>query len=145
VFIFNRDCVLLIKQKDKNKPGYEKWNGLGGHVERGENPLDSARREIWEESGLKVENIKLKYITFIEENNQGICLFIFSGYSKNSSLVKSDEGDVRWFSEKEIKDLVTMNDLPELLNVIKRTKRNKSLRFLDINYKNGKVRIDSIN
>ena len=57
IFIRNDDEILLIKgAKDKKIwPGL--YNGIGGHLERGEDPLSAAHRELFEETGLK--NIQL--------------------------------------------------------------------------------------
>ena len=45
------DSVLLI---EKNRPDWQKgnWNGVGGHIEDGETPIDAMRREFKEETGL---------------------------------------------------------------------------------------------
>lgn len=49
-FLFADDEVLLIK---KNHPSWQfgKLNGLGGHIEENESPLDAMIREFEEESG----------------------------------------------------------------------------------------------
>ena len=36
IFLFNNNKVLLIKQNEKEKIGFGRWNGVGGHVEKGE-------------------------------------------------------------------------------------------------------------
>lgn len=54
-FIFDAQLqnVLLIQ---KNRPDWQKgkWNGLGGHVEKGETYLQTIEREVFEESGLNI-------------------------------------------------------------------------------------------
>lgn len=54
-FAFDRDRenVVLIK---KVWPEWQagRWNGVGGHIETGESPLDAMKREFAEEAGLYI-------------------------------------------------------------------------------------------
>lgn len=46
VLSFYQGKLLLSRHKDRTA-----WETQGGHIERGETPLDAARRERYEESG----------------------------------------------------------------------------------------------
>jgi 8-oxo-dGTP pyrophosphatase MutT (NUDIX family) len=46
-------CVLLLRDPDPEWGGY--WYLPGGGIEEGETPEEAARREVYEETGLKVE------------------------------------------------------------------------------------------
>ena len=48
-------CVLLIR---KARPAWQagKLNGIGGHIEPGETPINAMEREFYEEAGLTVLN-----------------------------------------------------------------------------------------
>jgi len=52
--------LMLYRNKKENDYHEGKWNGLGGKFELGETPEECAIRELKEESGLTVENPKLK-------------------------------------------------------------------------------------
>lgn len=58
-FLFDRSSknVLLIK---KNRPEWQngKLNGVGGHIEKGEKPIEAMIREFKEETGLLITNWK---------------------------------------------------------------------------------------
>src|SRR6266700_7531877 len=50
VFAVNNGKVLL-----RHHEKYNTWLGVGGHVDPGETPVDTAHREVMEEVGLKIE------------------------------------------------------------------------------------------
>ena len=59
-FVICGDEILLI---NRNKPPFMGlWNAVGGHIEEGETPEQSAIREIKEESGLIVKNVELQSV-----------------------------------------------------------------------------------
>ncbi len=51
-FCLSGDRVLMLRRRSEPWAGL--WNGLGGKIEPGENPLESVRREVLEEAGLDV-------------------------------------------------------------------------------------------
>ena len=60
-----KEVVLIQKNRPKYLVGL--WNGVGGKVERGENPYDATVREFFEEAGLYVGGWEL----FLELENPG--------------------------------------------------------------------------
>lgn len=79
-FLFRGEKILLAMKKQGF--GIGKWNGYGGKLENGEEPIDGILREIEEESGLKIpkDNCKeLGYIDFYfndkEEWNQKVIIY----------------------------------------------------------------------
>src|SRR5688500_8879911 len=76
-FVFHGDEILLMKRGPHKKIFPNQYNGLGGHIERDEDPLTSARREILEESGLDVEELRLYAVYNIDAGHEtGIILFV---------------------------------------------------------------------
>ncbi len=60
VFILDASGRILLQQRDDHTPpaGYGRWNVPGGHREPGETPEETARREIEEETGLRLRSLR---------------------------------------------------------------------------------------
>lgn len=135
IFLFNDAEILLIRQNSDKKPGFGKWNGIGGHIEEGEDLYFAAKREIIEETGLSIENITLKFITIIPDKKDiGVCLFIFSGNSEVKTIKESPEGHLRWISIDHLTDYPLMADLSRLLELV--VSQNPSNRPQILSYSN---------
>ena len=55
-FIKRGDEILLIN-RDKS-PWFGRWNGVGGKIEDGEDPKDAIHREVYEETLIKLTDVK---------------------------------------------------------------------------------------
>ena len=53
-FVVNQGAVLLLKRGPHKRIFPNRYNGVGGHIERDEDVVASAQREILEETGLHV-------------------------------------------------------------------------------------------
>ena len=116
-FVINGDAVLMLKRDARKRVFPNQYNGLGGHVERGEDVRSSALREIKEESGLAVHSLRLRSIHNIDAGGaSGILLFVFTAVSDSRDL-KPDtpEGTLEWISIDRILDYDLVEDLPQLL------------------------------
>lgn len=119
VFLTRGDEVLLIKRSADRPIFPNLYNGLGGHVERGESIIAAAKREVEEESGLRVNNLWLCATVAIDTNNAGagIAMFVFRGEANEagSNLKESDEGTLQWVPLSHIPGLPMVEDIPTLL------------------------------
>lgn len=119
IFIERDNEILLIHKNKKDSFGFSKLNGIGGHIEKGEEPYEAAKREIFEESGLIINKISLVAIIFIEiGTNPGILLFVFKAKYPGGRLKESDEGDLLWMKRSSINDENNIvKDIPFLLEL----------------------------
>lgn len=119
VFIKSNEKYLLIHKKNYKSFGYKKINGVGGHLEKGEEPFESASREILEETGLRISNLELIAILFIDlTSSPGIQVFVFKGDYFSGEITNSVEGDLKWMSFSEIKKSKNVVfDVPELIEI----------------------------
>lgn len=108
--------VLLQKAPETKKifPGF--YNGIGGHIERGEDVYSSALRELREEAGIFCNDLKLVGTIMIDvEDEQGILLFVFSGQDIQGDVTGSDEGSLHWIDIKALESIKVVEDVPELV------------------------------
>jgi 8-oxo-dGTP diphosphatase len=116
-FLFDGDDVLLIRRSPDARlfPGL--YNGVGGHVERGEDVLSSARREVREETGLDVPDLALRCLLHVDEGpgRPGVLVFVFVGWPGRRDVTASGEGTLHWVPLSRLHELNLLPDLPPLL------------------------------
>ena len=122
IFLRRGDEYLLIKGAPTKRLWAGKYNGLGGHVERGENILFSAQRELLEETGLFAD-LWLCGTVIVDAGEAGICLFVFCGENVRGEIKASEEGAVEWVKKEAVLHLPVVEDLPILLERIHAMKR----------------------
>ncbi len=122
-FVLNGDDILLMKRAAHKRVFPNQYNGLGGHIERDEDPYTSAKREILEESGLDVQNVRLRAIYNIDAGEEtGIALFVFTASSDKRAVIADErEGTLHWVNIHELESLDMVEDLalilPRILNM----------------------------
>jgi len=97
IIVIEDNKVLLGKRK--NAHGKGSWCFPGGHLEFNEKLEDCARREVLEETGIKIKNIRLGTFTndiFKKERKHYITLFIVAEYDSGDARVMEPEKCERW-------------------------------------------------
>jgi len=98
--IRNGDKILLLNREKPPQMGM--WNGVGGKIEPGETSLESAIRETFEETGIRlIDMVYAGNVIFTSENSrQGMYLFM-AEMPKNQLLATpfgTREGILDWKS-----------------------------------------------
>jgi 8-oxo-dGTP diphosphatase len=115
-FVRNGNDVLMMKRGPHRRVFPNRYNGLGGHVERDEDPVASVRREVREESGLSIRDVRLRAINHIDAGSpSGIMLFVFTAYSDRRDVTASHEGTLHWIPQDQLLSLDLVEDLLQLL------------------------------
>lgn len=118
VFVFDGEDVLLMKRGPHRRVFPNQYNGLGGHVERGEHPAETAEREVLEESGITVRDVRLRGIHHIDAGarDTGIVMYVFTATANSRDItVTTDEGTLEWIPADQVAELDVVEDLPIVL------------------------------
>lgn len=122
IFLRNGGAFLLMRGARGKWLWSEKYNGVGGHIERGEDALTSARRELREETGLEA-NLWLCGTVIVDAGPAGVGLFVFTGEVTGGSMQPSPEGNAEWVQAGHVRDLACVEDVPQLLERISTMRR----------------------
>ncbi|GKT03634.1 8-oxo-dGTP diphosphatase [Furfurilactobacillus sp. WILCCON 0119] len=113
--------ILVEDRKNPDWPGY---TFPGGHVKQGESFVDSAIREVKEETGLTIHNpIFCGFKEFMTDNGRYI-VALFRTDSFSGEVRSSSEGTVCWMRRDELFEHHFATDVDKLLEVFE--KRNIS-------------------
>lgn len=116
-FITHGTDVLLLKGAPTKRIWPNRYNGVGGHVERNEDVLTAAIREMTEETGLAVSDVRLRAVIHVDVDDPqaGILLFVFTACAHSRDFHPSPEGALEWVPRARLLDYELVEDLADLL------------------------------
>ncbi|RLK62588.1 8-oxo-dGTP diphosphatase [Atopobacter sp. AH10] len=121
--------LMMLRNKKKVDINANKWLGVGGKVEAGESPYQAALREVYEETGYVVDDLKARgIITFLYDQDEALYIFLYTGRAKEGDPCVCDEGELHYIEKEKILDL----DLWEGDRVFLKRLLENDPRFMDI-------------
>ena len=121
--IFTNMCMISdqngnILVQDRRNPD---WPGItfpGGHVEPEESFTASVIREVFEETGLTVENPTLCGVKqFQTRKNERYVVLLYKADRFHGELKSSDEGEVFWIPRQKLPDYPLVPDFMDMVRV----------------------------
>lgn len=145
VWIMNEKREILIqKRAASKKQGPNKWGLTAGHVDRGEEPIQAAKRETLEEIGIDVEEKELEPLLiekmsedFPKVNQTNSCFeywYLLRTNKKIEEYVIEEKelSEVKYISLEELEKIINTQDdnytfsdcasMTELLDILKKQK-----------------------
>lgn len=124
--VINDNKVLVIRQKQ----GF--WGFPKGHMELGENEIQTAIRETKEETNLDVviedeTRFCLSYIIEDKQINKYVVYFIAKAINNDVKLQIEEIDDIAWVDIEKVEDILTFDNLQELWKVVLNKVKSKNM------------------
>lgn len=121
-FIRKDGKYLVLRRSDKKKYAPGVTHPVGGKVEIGENPYFTAVREVKEETGLDIENMRLEAVLLEIEPVIGEpynwLVFHFSADYRGGEVKTTDEGELVWLSPEDYRQEKLFASIPPVIEHI---------------------------
>lgn len=107
VLIVDGNKILLGKRKNAHGSGF--WAPPGGHLEYGESWQQCAQREVLEETGLMLDEVRFCAVTndiFAENNKHYVTIFMRAAYTGGAVQNREPEKceQWQWFAVDQLPD-----------------------------------------
>ena len=121
--VFTNMCMIthgaMVLVQDRKKPD---WPGIcfpGGHVEKGESFVGSVIREVYEETGLVIEDpVLCGTKQFQQDPDTRYVVFFYKASRFSGQLRSSDEGEVFWIRRDELGNYPLSIDMMAMVQVM---------------------------
>lgn len=134
-FLFHENEVLLMRRASHRAVFPDRYNGLGGHVEPGEDLRTAARREIREETGLEIGTLQLAGLILVDTGEApGVLIGVFIGEAPERRTGMTAEGMLAWVPVDQVLELPVVEDFPELWPRVLRFRETREPFFLSYTY-----------
>ena len=120
VMVYRDDGSFLVQLRKKND-----WPGInfpGGHIEDNETAEESAYREIYEETGLILDDVEpCGYFEWnVPDSNLRYISLLFRTKHFHGEIKSSEEGEVFWLKEEDLAQYPLSLDFDKVLLVMRK-------------------------
>ena len=101
VIVYNKDEDKILMCYRKKEPYKDKYNLVGGKLEKGETELEGAYRELEEETGITHNDIKLVHLMNFEYKFLDMELEVFIGKLNKEVELIEEVNKLYWIDKNE--------------------------------------------
>ena len=124
ILIDNHENILILKRSDKVRTYKGYWGGIAGYVEKDEEPVDTAFKEIREETGLTGNDVELiktqnpiEFTDFYEKEKHDWKVYPFLFKLRKESKIRIDWEHIsyKWIKPSDIDKFEVVPRLREVV------------------------------
>lgn len=109
--------ILLLKRNEKEVLGADSWSVPGGKSEKGSDCYSNLDREVKEEAGIEIKNIRfLIHESWSRLDDWVMGFFWLADYNKGKVKVNHEHSDFGWFSKEDFKKIKTTKLMEKIIN-----------------------------
>ena len=101
ILVFNKDENKILMCKREKEPYKGKFNLVGGKVEKDEDELHAAYRELQEETGITNKDIKLTHIMNFQYEMSDMELEVYTGKLNKDVKLIEEVNKLFWLDKNE--------------------------------------------
>ncbi|HSX33560.1 MAG TPA: NUDIX domain-containing protein [Candidatus Saccharimonadales bacterium] len=107
IFIRKADKYLVLRRSPLKKYAPGVVHPVGGKVDIGENPYEAAVREVQEEAGVSVANVRLEAVILeikpVKDEPYNWLIFHFSADYESGDVATTEEGELIWLTSDQLR------------------------------------------
>lgn len=101
IVVFNERCDRILMCKRRKDPYKGLFNFIGGKIEAGEDGLDAAYRELYEETGIRRQDIGLIHFMDFTYYCEDLLLEVYAGRLNRAVCAAGEENELLWQSAED--------------------------------------------
>jgi mutator protein MutT len=115
IWIKNDEGKILMTKRDPEKPWPNKWECTGGSIIAGEDSITGAIREVKEEIGIDIENLKFIERIIRDEYDDFLDVYLYRGNIdiEKTKLQEGEVIDIKWCTKEEVINIVKAGEMAE--------------------------------
>ena len=103
---YQKNYLMLYRNKKPDDPNEGKWIGIGGKVENNETPEQCMLREVYEETGITLRNWEYRGIVdFVSDVWENERMFLYTAKVEKDTTGICNEGELKWIPIDRITNL----------------------------------------
>ncbi len=102
IIVRNAENKILVLQRSAKSGSGGKWSLPGGALERGEDPKTGIQREVMEETGITVHDVRPYHVKSYIEGEDFIVIIGYVGIADSEAIILNwEHDDYAWLTEEE--------------------------------------------